>query len=118
MAWYVGNAGREALEYRGWFIGHFIDPSRGSQRISQAVEVKWGVHPAGEHRQAWNGDSTAHTMTLLISGRIVIDFPAGQAVLSEQGEYALWEPGTGHSWRAEEDSIAITVRWPSRAREP
>jgi hypothetical protein len=25
----------------------------------------------------------------------------------------MWGAGTDHSWRAEEDSVVITVRWPS-----
>jgi quercetin dioxygenase-like cupin family protein len=34
-------------------------------------------------------------------------------VLEQEGDYAMWGPGIGHSWHAEEDTVVITVRWPS-----
>ena len=37
----------------------------------------------------------------------------GSTTLEKEGDYAVWGPGIGHSWQAEEDSIVITVRWPS-----
>jgi hypothetical protein len=37
---------------RGWLIGHFLDGSAGV-RSSDAVEVKWGIHRAGDNREAW-----------------------------------------------------------------
>ena len=45
--WYRGNAEEDGLEYRGWLLGHFIDPAEGV-RHSTDVKVKWGIHPAGE----------------------------------------------------------------------
>jgi hypothetical protein len=32
------------------------------------------------------------------------------------GDYVMWGAGTDHSWRPEEDSVVITVCWPSSAR--
>jgi quercetin dioxygenase-like cupin family protein len=37
----------------------------------------------------------------------------GDHALEKEGDYAVWGPGIDHSWKAEEDSILITVRWPS-----
>ena len=46
----VGNASDDgAGETRGWFVGHFLQPAT-TLRRTDAVEVKWGVHPAGESR--------------------------------------------------------------------
>ncbi|GGW83344.1 hypothetical protein GCM10010383_09940 [Streptomyces lomondensis] len=42
---YTGNAGEDAALDRGWILGHFKDV--GDPRRSDAVEVKWGVHPRG-----------------------------------------------------------------------
>src|SRR5215216_7245693 len=51
--WYVGNAVADGQgDNRGWLIGHFLDGSAGV-RSSDAVEVKWGIHPAGDNREAW-----------------------------------------------------------------
>ncbi|MFC5151301.1 hypothetical protein [Streptomyces amakusaensis] len=33
---------------RGWLMGHFKDAS--DPRHSEAVEIKWGVHPQGDER--------------------------------------------------------------------
>ncbi|MBB5495431.1 hypothetical protein [Nocardiopsis metallicus] len=48
---YVGNAGRDAALDRGWLLGHFKDS--GDPRHSGDVEIKWGVHEAGEERSVW-----------------------------------------------------------------
>jgi hypothetical protein len=47
--WYSGNAAEDGRERRGWLLGHFIDLADGV-RSSKDVEVKWGIHPAGEKR--------------------------------------------------------------------
>jgi quercetin dioxygenase-like cupin family protein len=54
-------------------------------------------------------------MVILVSGRIRIDVSVGTFLLARQGDYLVWGPGIDHSWRAEEDSVAVTVRWPSFA---
>ena len=46
-SWYVGNAAADGKENRGWLLGHFLEGSNGV-RASDAVEVKWGIHPAGD----------------------------------------------------------------------
>ena len=57
-------------------------------------------------------DETRTTVLLLVSGRFRLDLSVESYIL-EQGDYAMWGPGIGHSWRAEEDSVVVTVRWPS-----
>ncbi|MEU8245272.1 hypothetical protein [Nonomuraea sp. NPDC048916] len=40
----------------------------------------------------------------------------GRAVLAaRRGDYVAWGRGVDHSWRAEEEPAALTVRWPSVA---
>ena len=45
--WHVGNANIDGEGTRGWLLGHFIGEGDDS-RATTTVEVKWGVHPAGE----------------------------------------------------------------------
>jgi quercetin dioxygenase-like cupin family protein len=112
--WHTGNAAEEGEAYRGWFIGHFISPK--SIRATQAVEVKWGVHPAGQQRNSWHaGEDRMTSVVLLIQGRIRIDLSAGSVTLKRVGDYLIWGPSIDHFWEAEEDSVAVTVRWPSIA---
>jgi quercetin dioxygenase-like cupin family protein len=49
---------------------------------------------------------------IVVRGRFRLDLSVASTTL-EEGDYAVWGPGIGHSWQAEEDSIVITVRWPS-----
>jgi hypothetical protein len=111
--WHFGNAGVDGDERSGWFVGAFLEP--GDVRMSRDVEIRWGVFPAGEWQEDWFEDEKRTTVFMLVSGRLRIDLPVGTAVLAEQGDYATWGPGIGHSWRAEEDSVVVTIRWPSTA---
>jgi quercetin dioxygenase-like cupin family protein len=110
--WHAGNAAVDGEDYRGWLIGHFIDRSDGV-RASEAVEIKWGIHPAGEGRDAWQTDEQRTTVLLLVKGRFRLDLSVGSFVLQNEGDYAVWGPGIDHSWQAEEDTVIITIRWPS-----
>jgi quercetin dioxygenase-like cupin family protein len=110
--WYSGNAAEDGRATRGWLLGHFIDPSEGV-RSNKDVEVKWGIHPAGEKRAEWTADDQRTTLVLLIQGSFRIDLTETSVTLTRQGDYALWRPGIDHSWQALSDSIVVTVRWPS-----
>ena len=37
--WHAGNAAEDSADYRGWLIGHFIDPSHGTMRKTDDLEV-------------------------------------------------------------------------------
>lgn len=110
-SWHVGNAAEDSSDYRGWFVGHFIGGD--DLRCSEDVEIKWGVHPAGDRRASWQGEEHRTTVLLLVSGRFRIDLSDTSTVLERQGDYAMWGAGVGHSWEALDDSIVITIRWPS-----
>lgn len=108
---YSGNAHTDAPAHRGWIVGSFIPDSI---RQQEGVEIKWGIHAKGEGRADWApaGDQTA--ILILISGRFRLDLPTGPVTLEQQGDYAMWGPGTEHSWEALEDCVMLTVRWPTR----
>nr|CEL13522.1 hypothetical protein [Kibdelosporangium sp. MJ126-NF4]CTQ99207.1 hypothetical protein [Kibdelosporangium sp. MJ126-NF4] len=110
--WTHGNAGEDTDDTRGWLLGHFIDPSEGI-RHSKGVEVKWGVHPVGDKRPEWTSDDQRTTLVLLSQGKFRIDLTEGSFTMERQGDYVLWGPGIDHSWEAIEESVIITVRWPS-----
>jgi len=74
-----------------------------------------GVHPAGESRESWQGDEARTTVLLLIEGRFRIRLSTAELVLCWPGDYAMWGVGVGHSWSAEDDSVVVTLRWPSIA---
>ncbi|WP_424923363.1 signal peptidase I [Actinocrispum wychmicini] len=110
--WTHGNAADDTGGTRGWLLGHFIDPSEGV-RSTKDVEVKWGVHPAGDRRPEWTADDQRTTLLLLVEGNFRLHLTESVIDMHRQGDYVMWGPGIDHSWEALEPSVVITVRWPS-----
>ena len=113
---YSGNARIEgALEgRRGWFLGHFRDPATGLPH-SREVEIKWGTHYQGEEKTLLAANQSATTLSVLVSGAFRVWFPQyeREIILAEPGDYVVFAPGVAHTWRAMEDTVIISVRWPS-----
>jgi quercetin dioxygenase-like cupin family protein len=109
---YHGNAADDGRDNRGWILGHFIESSE-DVRSTRDVEVKWGIHPAGEKRPEWTTGDHRTTMVLLVTGNFIVSLSDGRIELTRQGDYAVWGPDIDHTWEAKEDSVVITVRWPS-----
>jgi hypothetical protein len=107
---YVGSADLDAPANRGWLLGHFMPAD--DLRHSTDVEIKWGVHPAGDRRAQWVTEETRTALILLVRGRFRLDFPDRSVLLDQPGSYAVFE-GIGHSWYAEEESVIVGIRWPS-----
>ncbi len=107
---YVGNAGADAAADRGWLLGHF--KPAGGIRHSDDVEIKWGVHAPGDRRAQWVTGERRTALLMLISGRFRVELPGRDVLLSKQGDYVVFQ-GISHSWAAEEESVLLTVRWPS-----
>ena len=107
-----GNAHREGLPRRGWFVGHFMETD--DLRTTELVEVKWGVHAAGEGRSQWSTNQQAITLSILINGRFRLQFLDQEHVLADEGDYVIWDAGVAHTWVAEHNSTVITVRYPSK----
>ncbi|MGO9077917.1 MAG: signal peptidase I [Streptosporangiaceae bacterium] len=107
---YAGNAGIDAVRNRGWLLGHF--QPEGDLRHSTDVEIKWGIHPAGDERRDWVTGEVRTALIILVSGRFRIELPDRSVLLAEQGDYVVFH-GVDHSWHAEEESIVVGVRWPS-----
>ena len=108
---YVGNAAVDGATDAGWLLGHF--KPLGDVRHSTEVEVKWGVHPAGETRSQWATGERRTALLVLISGAFRIELADRTVVLRAPGDYVVWGRGVDHSWYAERESVVLTVRWPS-----
>ena len=101
---------------RGWFIGQFV-PQTERLRHQKDVELKWGIHPAGERRSAWAYYNRATTIAIVLEGRFQIylrkDGVIEDHVLEKPGDYVIMPPRLNHSWRAITDAVVLTVRFPS-----
>jgi mannose-6-phosphate isomerase-like protein (cupin superfamily) len=115
--WYQGNVDADAGQNRSWLVGHFKDP--GELRYDDDVEIKVSHHPAGQAREAWAARETRRTWVMVVAGGFEIDLveerPGGRerTVRLGPGDYAMWERGVAHRYRAVEDTTMVTVRWPS-----
>ena len=107
---YLGNATVDARADRGWLLGHFMPAA--DLRHSEDVEIKWGIHARGDRRARWVTDEKRTAVLILISGRFRVELPGRNVLLARQGDYVVFR-GIGHSWLAEEESVVISVRWPS-----
>jgi hypothetical protein len=131
-----GNAAVDGAPFNGWFVGDFTRwlAERGSSssalaavglRDTRALEVKWGIHPAGQPRPAgWATRTPAVGVSVLVAGEFVVvfrehaDAPEREVRLHEQGDYVVWGPAVEHRWYAVRDSIILTVRWALPAQAP
>lgn len=107
------NTDPEALKHRSWIIGHFMEPK--SPFCNQDFEIKWGKHKKGERRDTVSRDSKVDSLAILVYGKELFKFPSlGKEVLMEkEGDYLFFGKGTGHIWEMLEDTLIITIRWPS-----
>lgn len=100
-------------ETRGWFIGQFIKEPLCFK--DEDVEIKWGIHKKGELLDQIRASKKSKSLSILISGKTRISFPEQNKdlILSEQGDFVFWEAGVFHNSEILEDSIFLTIRWPS-----
>jgi mannose-6-phosphate isomerase-like protein (cupin superfamily) len=108
-----GNAAESSKDARGWFVGHFVRGAGNPLRTSD-LEVKWYTHAAGETRDPWAPANPVRTLNVLIRGHFVLLFPDREVALTKEGDFVLFGPGVAHSFRSVEESLVLTVRWPSR----
>lgn len=111
----VGNASED--QDHGWFIGQFVRQEHGLRKRHD-IEIKWGVHPAGDIRaNGWSLNRTSTTISILIEGSLVALFRGHgwrqEVTLKRKGDYVIFREGVEHSWYSEVDSLVLTIRTPS-----
>lgn len=111
-----GNANEAAKNTRGWFLGHFMGQFGEETPLkTEALEVKWYTHAKGETRAEWAPGNPVKTLNILIRGHFVLLFPDQEVSLEQEGDFVLFGPDMPHSFRSVEESLVLTVRWPSVA---
>lgn len=112
---FSGNVNEVSKETRGWFLGHFM-PGEANPLRTEELELKWYAHAKGETRAEWAPGNPVRTLNVLIRGYFVLLFPDQEVPLEKEGDFVIFGPGVPHSFRCEEDSLILTVRWPSVAQ--
>lgn len=110
-----GNAADASKDTRGWFVGHFMAGTDNPLRTAD-VELKWYTHAKGETREQWAPENQVRTLNVLIRGKFVLLFPDQEVTLEREGDFVLFGPGVAHSFRSVEESLVLTVRWPSKSQ--
>lgn len=107
----VGNASEN--NQSGWFVGPFLKGL--GIRHTDRVQIKWGVHQAGDRREKISDGFGFCSAAVLVNGSFLLEFPSrsGTVLLSRPGDYVLYGPELPHSWQAVTDSTLLTVRWPT-----
>jgi quercetin dioxygenase-like cupin family protein len=111
-----GNVAVASRDTRGWFLGHFMPGDDNPLRTSE-LELKWFTHAKGETRGEWAPGNPVKTLNILMRGRFVLLFPDREVALEKEGDFVLFGPDVAHSFRSEEESLVLTVRWPSLAAD-
>jgi len=124
----TGNTKRDGSEFGFWFVGriekwcrendiHF-DAKRYGLRNTGDLEVKWGIYKKGELRNEWALRSDKTAMSILIRGDFTLIFRSvdnhdeqREVRLASEGDYVIWREDVEHTWRMDEDSEILTLRW-------
>ena len=109
----AGNVAEASKNTRGWFLGHFM-PGDGNPLQTSELELKWYTHAKGETRSEWAPANAVKTLNILIRGHFVLLFPDQEVSLEKEGDFVLFGPDVPHSFRSEQESLVLTVRWPSQ----
>jgi hypothetical protein len=107
-----GNVVDASKDTRGWFVGHFM-PEEDNLLRTNDVELKWFTHAKGETREDWAPGNPVKTLNILIRGKFALLFPDEEVLLETEGDFVQFGPGVPHSYRSIEESLVLTVRWPS-----
>ena len=125
-----GNAITDGRDFRFWFVGHIekwcrdhgipFDAEKFSLRNRDDMEIKWGVYSKGEERAGWASSSSMTGISILLRGDCIFRFRDSlrpddyiEARLRSEGDYVMWEETVQHAWKMLEDSVFLTLRWPS-----
>jgi hypothetical protein len=133
----IGNIAKSSAEndhFNQWSLGDFVKWSaavgeslssadatmRFGLRYTEAIEVKWSHHQAGESRKnGWAPPGTGFTLGILISGAFLEQFrppgsksPPHEIRLENGGDYVAWRSALfEHNWQALKESDFLTIRW-------
>lgn len=112
----TGNFDQDVQQYPelvNWVVGYARPDD--SPLHTRAVYVKWVRLKKGQGKSAPSFEPTAHTLGVLISGKIAQHFPDENKtiVLQKEGDYIFFGPNVLHAWSAIEDCVMLTVRWPA-----
>ena len=123
-----GNAKTDGSDFSFWFVGQIekwckenkmpFDQEHYGLRNRNDIEIKWGMYRRGDERHIWAACSDKTAMSILVRGNSTFIFREAdnharqkEVSLREEGDYVLWREDVEHTWRMDEDSEILTLRW-------
>lgn len=124
----TGNTKKDGKDFSFWFVGRIeqwckennipFDAERYGLRNTEDIEIKWGIYKKGDVRDIWASSSDKTAMSILIRGDFTFIFRKAdnheerrEVRLVNEGDYAIWRENLEHTWRMDEDSEILTLRW-------
>lgn len=110
MSFYVGKYKADSQEYRGWFIGSFVESG---PRKTDDVEVKYWEFGAGPTGHPMKVSSTLES-TLILSGETEAEID-GERITLTGGDYVVIQPGIHNNLLVNvvRPTVGITIKAPS-----
>jgi len=123
-----GNTKTDGRDFGFWFMGAIekwceaknipFDKDKYGLRNRDEIEIKWGMYKKGDVRDLWAGCSDKTGMSILIRGDFTFTFRekanhenTENVRLHNEGDYVVWREDMEHTWRMDEDSEILTLRW-------
>jgi len=124
----TGNAIIDGKDFRYWFVGPIekwckdnniqFDAEEFGLRNTEGLEIKWGIYKKDEERSVWAPCSNKTAMSILIKGDLIFRFRDSQnqskcreVRLNNEGDYVIWSEDVQHTWKMNQDSVILTLRW-------
>ncbi len=125
-----GNTKTDGRDFGFWFMGTIekwckekkvpFDKDKFGLRNTDNMEIKWGMYKKDDVRDVWAESSDKTGMSILIRGDFTFIFREKdnhesrvEVRLHNEGDYVIWREDMEHTWRMDEDSEILTLRWTS-----
>jgi len=123
-----GNTKTDGKDFGFWFMGAIekwccdkkipFDREKYGLRNREDIEIKWGMYKKDDVRDVWADCSDKTGMSILIRGDFTFTFREksnhdnqSEVRLYNEGDYVVWQEDMEHTWRMDEDSEILTLRW-------
>ena len=123
-----GNTKTDGRDFGFWFMGAIekwchdkkvpFNREKYGLRNTDDIEIKWGIYKKDDVRDVWADCSDKTGMSILIRGDFTFTFREksnhdnqSEVRLYNEGDYVVWQEDMEHTWRMDEDSEILTLRW-------
>jgi hypothetical protein len=106
-----GNFNEVVTPTSDWVMGF----NEGAAIRSEELGLKYSKFKKGDDKLAPFQNQVSKTLTVLISGKLVVAFPdtGERVVMEKEGDYIFVPPLVPHTREVLEDTFCFSIRWPA-----